>query len=219
MNIGFIRQAIDAIRVERDRRSNEPQNEDPDVAQQWAFEDEVFINDMCLMMLVALRHEVERELLSLAARVGGGHAITRKQHEHNLEIQRMTLKKRDGWKKLIETLKLESFAEWESIEALRRLANCLKHEPTREPDKELLQHLRLPLLPPGNHMVGYLPLPESDCFRKGLAGYLKLSTDTDYCLIADTFADLANQFVESVRRKTNLSPVQLLKTPFVRTRC
>jgi hypothetical protein len=202
---------ISVIRTERKRLAddltilNEEYHET--ASEQWLFTAEPFINDMCLMVLVALRHQVERELVFLAARANVGKTISLKEYRQNVAVQRK-LKPRDGWKKLSATLNLNSFAEWTaSMETLHLLANCLKHEPTQEPDKELLTHLKLPLKPIGPRIVGYLPLPESHCFREGLAASVNLRKDADYCTIADTFVDMANQFLDNVQGKTSLAQV------------
>ena len=93
------------------------------------------------------------------------------------------------------------------METLRLLANCVKHEPMGVPDEELLKLLNLPLKPEGRLIVGYMPIPESSCFREGLAQSVNLPKDVDYCSIAETFVDLANQFLKDVERKTSLAHV------------
>jgi hypothetical protein len=147
-------------------------NEDPHVAcDVWLFTDEPFVNEMCLMVLVAIRHQVERELVFLAARANGVTTMDLGQYRQSVMTGRAGLIKKGGWKELSAKLNLDSFAEWgKSMETLRLLANCLKHGPWQEPEEELLKHLRLPtvsqLQPP---FAGYMPLPESDAFREGLA--------------------------------------------------
>ncbi len=166
-----------------------------------------FINNMCLLVLVALRHQVERELVSIAARADTKPAITRKEHQENIANQREEIKK-NGWKKLESKLSLGSLAEWKtSMETLRLLANCFKHEPTQEPDERLLRHLNLPLKPVGRLIVSYLPLPESSCFREGLAVSVNLPHDADYCTIAEAFVDSATRFLESARQKRSLAQI------------
>lgn len=204
------RAMIDLIGTERHRRSGRLKNEDPDFAyDQWLFIDEPFINDMCLLALVALRHQVERELIMLAARASAGPAITRQQYQENVLKLREKARTGKGWKDVVATLNLASFPEWgTALETLRLLANCLKHEPTQEPDQKLLKHLRLPLKPPGQlNVVCYAPLSESSCFREGLAASVKLPADADYCAIADAFVEAANQLLENVRRKTTLARI------------
>jgi hypothetical protein len=211
MDFKIARQMIGVIRTERQGRSDRVKNEDQDFASdQWSFTDEPFINDMCLLVIVALRHQVERELVFLAACACAkvGPTITRKQYQQEVVSLREEIRNKDGWKNVIATLNLESFVEWETaMKTLQLLANCLKHEPTQEPDKKLLNHLNLPLKPQGPLIVSYMPLPESGCFREGLAESVNLPKDADYCTIAETFVDLANQFLESVRQKTILAQI------------
>jgi hypothetical protein len=61
-------------------------DEDPDLASdQWQFGDEPFVNELCLILLVAVWHQVEREVIWLAARVtGDGKQITREQYLKNV---------------------------------------------------------------------------------------------------------------------------------------
>jgi hypothetical protein len=56
-------------------------------------------------------------------------------------------------------------------------------------------------------IVGYMPLPESDCFQEGLATSINLPKDADYCAIAEKFVELANQFLEDVRQNTRVSRI------------
>ncbi len=211
MDFEIAREMIGVIRTERERRSDRLRNEDEDFAyDQWLFTDEPFINEMCLLVLVALRHQVERELVFLASRACAkvGPTVTRKQYQQNVVSLRDEIRNKNGWKNLMETLNLESFAEWgTAMKTLQLLANCLKHEPTQKPDKKLLDHLSLPSKPVGPLIVSYMPLPESGCFREGLAVSVNLAKDADYCTIAETFVDLANQFLESVRQKTSLAQI------------
>ena len=148
-------------------------------------------------------------MITLAARANGGSTVPRKQYQQNVMDQRKRLMAKDGWKNLIGLLKLRSFPEWErSMKTLQLLSNSLKHNPWQEPDEVLLRHLGLPtvdqLKPP---IVGYMPLPESDCFQEGLATSINLPKDADYCAIAEKFVELANQFLEDVRQNTRVSRI------------
>ncbi|MGH9733809.1 MAG: hypothetical protein ACRD8A_04375 [Candidatus Acidiferrales bacterium] len=172
MDLQIARGILDLVRTEGQRRlalKGEPADSAYD---QWLFEDEPFLNDVCLLLLVAVRHHVERELALLAAcavaRVGP--SISRHQYLRNV----LSTRRKGGWKDVEIALNLQSFPEWGSaMETLRLLANCVKHEPTQEPDEELLRHLKLPLKPPGKFNVSYAPIPESSCFKEGLAVSLK----------------------------------------------
>jgi DNA-binding transcriptional ArsR family regulator len=82
------REIIGVIRAERQGRSDRLKNEDQDFAYlHWLFTDEPFINEMCLMVLVAVRHQVEGGLISFAARANVGPEVTREQHEKYLANQ------------------------------------------------------------------------------------------------------------------------------------
>jgi hypothetical protein len=197
---------IDVISTERQRRSDRLRGRDPEfVGDQWLFTDEPFASDMCLMVLVAVWHQVERELVWLAAcATKDGKSIGREQYEKNIHRERKLYLRDRG--RIIEKLALDEFPEWKSsMEALRLLANCFKHDPTQRPSTNLLKHLSLPLKPSERLVVGYAPLSESSLFRGGLAVYLNLSKDADYCLIAKMFVDSADQFLKSVRQRTRLA--------------
>jgi hypothetical protein len=207
MDRNIAKEVINAIRSERQRRSDRLQDEDAEAAyEQWLFTDEPFINEMCLMVLVALRHQVERELAMIAGRTSAEPTMTIKQYQQNVRSQRERLLKQSGWACLVATLNLKSFPEWgKSMETLRLLANCLKHEPWQEPDEKLLKHLKLPTAAELKRpVVGYMPLPESRCFREGLAASLDLPRDADYCAITEKFVDLVGRFLEDVKRNTRL---------------
>ena len=120
MGSKIAKEMIGVIKAEKRRRSDQLEDEDPDAAyDQWLFTDEPFINEMCLMVLVALHHQVERELVFLAARANVGPTITRQRYQQNVKDQREQVR-REGRKKLTATLKLSSFPEWDnSIETLR----------------------------------------------------------------------------------------------------
>jgi hypothetical protein len=106
---------IRVIRTEKKLRSDRRRQADPNAAyDQWVFSDLPFINEMCLILLIAVRHQVERELIALAARANGGSTVPRKQYQQNVMDQRKRLKARDGWRNLIAALKLASFPEWKN---------------------------------------------------------------------------------------------------------
>ncbi len=95
MDTRIARDIVEVIRAEREKRIDRLADEDPDYAHdQWLFADEPFINDMCLMVLVALRHQVERRLVSLAARAGSEQAMTREEYWRKVGEQRKKVKNR-----------------------------------------------------------------------------------------------------------------------------
>jgi hypothetical protein len=209
-------EVIGVIRAERQRRLDRLQGEDPDVFyDQWLFTDEPFVNEMCLMVLVALRHGVERKLVSFAACANAGTTISNSQYRQNLAKQQKLFGGRGGWAHLVATLGLRPSPECErSMETLRLLANCYKHQAGQTPTEQLLAHLSLPPKPPEQLVVGYMSLPESHAFREGLAASVNLPKEADYCTIAEKFVDLANQFVKDAQHGARLARVQVSLAEF-----
>ena len=86
---------------------------------------------MCLTLLIAVRHQVERELVLIKARANGGTTIPQKQYEQNVINERQQLRTK-GWKALEDSLQLGSLPQWNtSMKALELLANSIKHDRLR----------------------------------------------------------------------------------------
>jgi hypothetical protein len=202
MNTKAAKDTIEVIRKERQRRRAELPDPEDAAYDQWMFTDEPFINDLCLVLLVAIRHQVERELVGIAARVtDDGAPLDRKQYQERMRDEREGL--RHGWKPLIGKLDLRSFPEWQgSMQTLRLLVNSYKHSPWGRPDEDLLQHLKLPLT------RNYAVLPDSRSVREKLADSLGLDKDADYCEITEELLNRADSFLGSVRQRPGLSEVK-----------
>jgi len=204
MESAILKEMISVIRAEQQRRESLLTDEGPDSYYIWCFENESVINELCLMLLVTLRHQVERELVQLAAlAVDDGQEIS---HQHYYDRVK-ELRKGIGWnwKEIKERLNLKFFEEcqeYKSVEALRLLANSYKHDLSVEPAEDLKEFLDLP-------KVSYAPLPESDLFREKLATFIGLERKTLYCDITERFIDVASAFLEKVERQTNLDKVKL----------
>ena len=89
MDTHIFKEMIAVIRAEEERRVSLLTGEDPDfVYERWGSRIEPFVNELCLMVLVALRHQVERELVKLAARASDdGKEISPK--EYHKEVQKL----------------------------------------------------------------------------------------------------------------------------------
>jgi hypothetical protein len=206
METVILKEMIGVIRAEQQRRASLLADQDPNFAyDQWVFKDEPFVNELCLMLLVTLRHQVERELVRLAARAAdGGGEISGQQYQEKVKQLRKRLRERprEYWKEIEDRLKLKSFCEeYKSMEALRFLANSYKHNPSMKPDKALLKSLKL------ETKVNYAPLPESDSLREGFAALIGFGKDADYCDIAERFIDIANDFLVKVKGQIKLIKV------------
>jgi hypothetical protein len=188
------------IRQEKRRRLKRLPDDDY-AYDQWQFHDEPFVNELCLVLLVAIRHQVERELLRLAARVtSDGEQISGKQF---LERLQGLQNKRNRWNTIIVKLHLSSFPDWNrTLKTLQILANCYKHDPSQGPTEELLKHLGLDLT------VNYASLAESPAVRRRLALSLKLGKDADFCDIAESILKRVDSFLRSVERQPLVSKVK-----------
>ena len=205
MDVSVVKDMISVIRAERDRRLALLAKVDPEVAYDlWSEVDEPFVNDLCLMLLVSIRHTVERELVKIAALVtSDGRDLDGDQYRQRIQDERKKLREK-GWTELVAKLKLIGSAEWDtSIETLRLLANIYKHSPQVTPDQALLKHLGL------DFSVSYAPLPESQALRAGLAVSLGLQGNSNYCDIADELLIRASRFLADVQTRVALSPVKL----------
>jgi hypothetical protein len=201
METQILKEMIGVIKAEQQRRETQLDTMDPDYQyDRWQFIDRPILNDMSLMILDALRQQVERELIRIAA-LSGGHEISGVEYQANLQRERERLRK-GGWTDLDKILKLKRCREGKYIEALRLLSNSYKHGPTVEPDEELLQLLML------ETNVKYAPLSESNSLREALGRFVGLGKDADLCDIAEEFIGKASIYVDAIRQKMTLSPIR-----------
>jgi hypothetical protein len=209
METRILKDIIAVIRAEQQRRASLLTDEEPDFAHdQWLFTDAPFVNELCLMLLVTLRHQVERDLVGLAARAAdGGKEISGQHYQEKVREERAQLRKQ-GWRPINARLNLEACERYNSIEALGYLANSYKHDPSMEPDEKLLKLLKL------ETGVNYAPLPESHSLQEGLAAFIGLGKDAAYCDIAERFVDIASGFIAEVQSRTNVSAVKWGPTSF-----
>jgi len=138
MDLSVAKSVIAVIRQE-DQRRNEAER-DPNFAYEQWLSDQAFVSELCLMFLVALRHQLERQLINLAAHAGHkGVDLTPTQYRQRME----TLRRKKGigidWNAVYRLLNVSTRPA--PIEALRLLANAYKHNPQAQPDEELLKHL------------------------------------------------------------------------------
>jgi hypothetical protein len=200
---GIFKEMIDIIRNEERRRASLLTDEALDAHDHWSYEDEPFVNRMCLMLLVGLRHQVERGLVGLAARAAeGGREISGQQYKQNIE----NLRKEKGigwkWKNIEDRLSLKDHEAYKSVEVLRFLANSYKHDPSMAPDKTVLEQLGM------ETGIKYDSLPESSSLRAGLASAVDLDKSATYCEISDRFLRIAADFLAALENNPDLSEVR-----------
>ena len=202
METDILRHMIAVIKAEEQRRRALLEDKDPNFAyDQWLFTDAPFVNELYLILLVSLRHQVERELVGLAARAADdGKEISGQQYQKR--VRELRIGKRWDWQEINNRLKPESCEGYPSMEALRLLANSYKHDPSMEPNDDLLKLLKL------ETGVNYAPLPESNSLQEGLAEFIGLGKDTGYCDITARFVDIATDFLDKVRDQYGVSRVR-----------
>jgi hypothetical protein len=200
MDTSVAQNIIRVIRTERDTRLARFTTENLDL---WTLTDEPFINELCLTLLVAIRHHVERELVLIAARVtSDSRELSSGDCWRRITIERERLRS-CGWKRLTAKLRLDLSADWDSsMKTLKLLANSYKHDPSTSADEELLNHLGLPL------DVPYASLFESPGLKAGLAASLGLQDGADYCDIAEALLARVARFLTEVQARLVLSPVR-----------
>jgi len=208
MDTKVLKDMITVIRTEQKRRTSLLQNADPDFAyDNWLFTDGPFLNELCLIFMVALRHQIERDLVGLAARANETkNEISGKQYQENITKVRRTNNagKNTGWdwKEIYKRLDLKNCDNYIFVEALSLLSNSYKHEHSMEPNDELLSLLRLGI------GVNYASLPESDALREGFAKFIGIKEDSDFCDIAEQFIDISKNFLINVESRANLCKVK-----------
>jgi hypothetical protein len=202
METAIFKEMIGLISREKQRREWLLKGKDPDFAHdQWLFTDAPFVNELYLMLLLTLWHQFERELFNLTARVADDRKeINHQQHQE--KVHQLQKGKGHVWDKIKNWVQTKSCKGYKSMETLRLLANSYKHDQSMKPSKKLLKWLKL------KTDVNYAPLAESGAFRKGLAEFIGLEKDADYCEITSRFVDITCEFLTKVEKLPGLSRVR-----------
>jgi hypothetical protein len=201
MELTDARAYLSLIKTEERRRA-ELLPDHPDAAyDQWLFYDAPFVNELCIVFLVALRHHIERRLTFLAACAADAGRPTTRQ-EFSTRMKELSDLKNARWEEIGRRLHQNQCAHHQVIEALRHLANAYKHDPRMEPGVKLLNHLRLDL------NLRYAPIPESGKLQGGLATVVDLPADSSYPDIAASFVECVQGFLDDVEARNAISRVR-----------
>ncbi len=190
MSVGFCKELIVVVRAEEERRESLPTDGSELAHCEWVWYERPLINGLYLMVLMTLRHHIEKNLVYLAARTA------------DESVDNLKTKIGWKWKEIIRRLELEVFEEYESMEVLRHLVNSYKHHPFEEPSEELLKLLKL-------EAGSCASLPESNKLQKALAAFIGLGEDASYCDITERFVDLADSYLTNVENRAKLPPEKL----------
>ncbi len=176
-------------------------------------DDNATIGEMCLALLVSLRHEIERNLIWLAARSGrAGAPLSRDEYFGSVrKISKLggklypTLEKRLG---------LTEIPVWKKeLDLLRLLTNCFKHDPFGQPEQaDKVKGLRQKL---GLRATNYAPLAESQGVVDALNRDLGVADHGDWIEIAGKFIAVSENFLDEVALRAGLQPVDTHPAPFL----
>ena len=209
MNTQIFKDIITIIKNEQAQRLSRLDNQHPDYAyNQWLFTDLPFINELCLMLLVTLRHELERILIAFASRVNEN-KTKMSAEEYNKKVEgynKMGQKKK--WKEINKKLNIESYDKYKFIEVLRFLSNSYKHDSFGSPSKDLLSYLNL------DTEIDYCPLSEGGIFQKELSKFIGLSENADYYNITECFVGIASDCLSYIKNNNKLCTVSVSLTKF-----
>jgi len=185
--------------------------DDPDAAyDQWLFHDAPFINELCIVFLVALRHHVEHRLTFFAAcAADGGKPISRTEFSDRMK---QLSKPKAKWDAIEKRLHPDQCVHYQVIEALQHLANAYKHNANLEPDHRLLKHLGLPpnrtYAPNERGALTYAPIPESEVLQNALAAIVGLPANSPYSQIATVFVERTQGFLDDLEARNTISRVK-----------
>ena len=202
MDIAKARAVLSVIKEEDGRRQELREKNREFAYDQWLFCDAPFVREFCLLVLVGVRHHIERRLLHFAARAAdGGKPIKKKGYEQRLNHLR-NLPPRKCWEEINKRLDVQQRTHYLTIEALRLLANAYKHNPTKSPDEKLLKHLGL------NRAINYADLTESQELDKGLASLTGLPENAHYIAITEKLLEHVDEFLVDIEGRPAISPVE-----------
>jgi hypothetical protein len=203
MDVKLIRSVIQMIKGEKKRRiSKLPRDSDDAARDRYFFTDMPFVNELYLMLIVAMWHQIERELVCLAARVDGNtNEMTWDDYKNGVNALADKHPK-ERWSIVGSRLRLRTFSDHKTLELLQNLANSYKHDPFGRPGKKLLECLSLPT------NAHYAPLPARKDTAEPLCKALSIDKEEGYAGIAFAFLKSAERFLAELNRDTKLRPIK-----------
>jgi hypothetical protein len=203
MDTKLIRAVIDLIRAEEERRDAELPSENTNAAyDRHVSTDLPFVNELFLMLLVTIWHQIEKELICLAALVDGTtNEIAWDDYKNGVNALADKHPK-ERWSIVGSRLRLRTFSDHKTLELLQNLANSYKHDPFGRPGKKLLACLSLPT------NAHYAPLPASYETAEGLCKTLGLDKAAGYADITEAFLKVAERFLIELESKTKPRPIK-----------
>jgi len=181
VNTELIRSLVGFVKAEEQARQIARSSMSPDDAYYRAtFHDTPLTNELYLLVLLFLWHDIEKEMLLLAARSTAQNTTPISHDEYGKEIRRLaSLKGEKIEKELRRLLPALDAAAWKLLDVLRLLANSFKHNPFDKPSSALLTKLGL------GENLNYASLSESGAIRFGLGKFLGINEEATFSEIVD----------------------------------
>jgi hypothetical protein len=181
MNKKLIRSLVEFVKTEERNRATARESMSPEAAYDHAiFYDNPLTNELYLLVLLFMWHDIEKEIVLASARSGVQDSSPISRDDFRKEVERLAgltfEKRRIEIEKRLPTIDRPS---WDLLDLLRLLANSFKHDPFDKPDHRLLG--RLSLAPNMN----YATLAESGAVRYGLGRFLGIGDDVSFAEIVE----------------------------------
>lgn len=205
MNAKLIKSLIELVKTEELSRENARSSMSPDAADcQATFYDTPLTNELYLLVLLFMWHEIEKEILLLAALSGSQATSPITRDEYRKEVVRLETLRPDKRKKELEKrLPALDQGAWDLLDVLRLLANSFKHDPFDKPSDVLLKRLGLP------ENMNYAPLSESGAVRFGLGRFLGIGEGVEFSEIVDAVRKFCDRILFMLRAGTHLRSFEM----------
>jgi hypothetical protein len=200
MNTNLIKSLIELVKAEELSRENARSLMPADAADyQATFRDTPLTNELYLLVLLFIWHEIEKEIVLIAALSGSQDASPITRDDYRKKVTRLEKLNQDRRKRELEKLlpALDPRA-WDLLDVLRLLANSFKHDPFDKPKGVLIERLGLP------KNMNYAPMSESGAVRFGLAKFLGIGDDASFSQIVDAVCKSCDRILLALRAGTPL---------------
>jgi len=200
MNTKLIKSLIELVKAEELSRENARSSMSPDAADvQATFNDTPLTNELYLLVLLFVSHDVEKEIVLLAALSASQDTSPITRDDYRKEANRiggLGLEKKK--KELEKRLPALDQRAWDLLDLLRLLANSLKHDPFDKPSGVLLKRLGL------SENMNYASLYESGAVRFGLGKFLGIGDDAAFSEIVEAICKSCDRVLFMLRAATPL---------------
>lgn len=203
MNRKLVKSLVELVRTEERSREDLRASMSPDASYYKAtFHDDPLTNELYLLVLLFMWHELEKEIVLMAALSSAEDASPMTRDGHRQEVKRISklkpeAKKRAAIEKRLPALDIRA---WELLDVLRLLANSFKHNPFGKPNRQLLERLGLP------ENMNHGTLSESGAVRFGLGKFLGVGDDVSFSEIVDAVRKSCDRILLSLESGTPLRP-------------